>query len=318
MKVIHGLIFLMLFSAIFATSFGQAVSDRSADEILNKYGEIYFKFTIQDKNEINLLTKVISIDKYKGNEVFAYANREEFKGFLKYNLPYSLLPLPGTLLSDEELNMGNATKDNNNRTIWNFYPNYSQFLSYMAGFASAHPAICKVDTIGTTIQGRLLLALKISDSVRSLLLLVAGFGWAKPVPVNLYALQRRSPSAPMWVALAGPLSNFLMAIIAAIPLRIGIASGWYTSSGALGLLSSFLVEFIIINLTLMLFNLIGVRRCRGRRCRALRGPAGGRARTPAWLGSARWPAGRRDIGGCAGFRRGRSARARRRRWRLPG
>ncbi len=167
MKVIHGLIFLMLFSAIFATSFGQAVSDRSADEILNKYGEIYFKFTIQDKNEINLLTKVISIDKYKGNEVFAYANREEFKGFLKYNLPYSLLPLPGTLLSDEELNMGNATKDNNNRTIWNFYPNYSQFLSYMAGFASAHPAICKVDTIGTTIQGRLLLALKISDSVNT-------------------------------------------------------------------------------------------------------------------------------------------------------
>jgi len=41
----------------------------------------------------------------------------------------------------------------------------------------------------------------------SLMLLFAGFGWAKPVPVNPYALSRRSPAALMWVSLAGPLSN---------------------------------------------------------------------------------------------------------------
>jgi len=50
------------------------------------------------------------------------------------------------------------------------------------------------------------------DLMGSLLLLVAGFGWAKPVPVNPYALQRRSPSAMMWVALAGPFSNLILAI----------------------------------------------------------------------------------------------------------
>ena len=33
------------------------------------------------------------------------------------------------------------------------------------------------------------------DVMGSLMLLVAGFGWAKPVPVNPYALQRRSPAA---------------------------------------------------------------------------------------------------------------------------
>lgn len=96
------------------------------------------------------------------------------------------------------------------------------------------------------------------DPLGSLALLLAGFGWAKPVPVNPYALGKRSPSAMMWVSLAGPLSNLLLAIIATIPLRLGIVSyfprqiagGWLPSPG------EFLFGFIWINLVLCLFNLI--------------------------------------------------------------
>jgi Zn-dependent protease len=96
------------------------------------------------------------------------------------------------------------------------------------------------------------------DIMGSLMLLVAGFGWAKPVPVNPYALRRRSPSALMWVSLAGPASNFLMAILAAIPFRLGVFSSVsFSSAGSfLPTLPQFLGEFIIVNLTLMLFNLI--------------------------------------------------------------
>lgn len=95
------------------------------------------------------------------------------------------------------------------------------------------------------------------DIMGSLLLLVAGFGWAKPVPINPYALSRRSPAGVMWVSLAGPMSNFLMAIIGAIPLRMRLFSG--VASPVPGLLPSpnqFFMEFIVINLVLMLFNLI--------------------------------------------------------------
>ena len=96
------------------------------------------------------------------------------------------------------------------------------------------------------------------DPIGSLLLLVAGFGWAKPVPINPYALGRRSSLAVMWVSLAGPMSNFLMAVIAAIPMRIAISS-----PNALGLFSqpflfNLLGDFIYINLILMLFNLIPI------------------------------------------------------------
>ena len=98
------------------------------------------------------------------------------------------------------------------------------------------------------------------DVVGSILLLIGGFGWAKPVPVNLYGLRRRMPSAPMWVSLAGPLSNFLMAVIAAIPIRAGLVkiSSFSSTGGVLPSLGFFLFEFILINLSLMLFNLIPI------------------------------------------------------------
>ena len=52
--------------------------------------------------------------------------------------------------------------------------------------------------------GRLTLnPLKHLDVFGSLMLLVAGFGWAKPVPVNPYSLRRRSESALMWVSQIG-------------------------------------------------------------------------------------------------------------------
>src|SRR5512145_1956195 len=61
------------------------------------------------------------------------------------------------------------------------------------------------------------------DPMGSLMMIVVGFGWAKPVPVNPYALGRRSESAYMWVSLAGPLSNLLQAILGAVVFRVVFA-----------------------------------------------------------------------------------------------
>jgi Zn-dependent protease len=110
------------------------------------------------------------------------------------------------------------------------------------------------------LNGRLTLnPLAHLDPMGSLLLLVAGFGWAKPVPINPYVLQRRTSAGVMWVSLAGPLSNFLMAILAAIPFRLGLVSlsaGFYAPQSFFPSLDKLLGEFVLINLILMLFNLI--------------------------------------------------------------
>jgi hypothetical protein len=135
------------------------------DDLFGKNGEIYFSFKIFDRDEIPVLTRIISIDNVKGNDVWAYANRKEFSRFLDMGYSYKILPHPGTLLSASELNMGGNHKNPNTGTVWNFYPTYDQYVAYMQGFASAHPAICRLDTFGYTVQGRLLLAVKLSDSV---------------------------------------------------------------------------------------------------------------------------------------------------------
>lgn len=101
------------------------------------------------------------------------------------------------------------------------------------------------------------------DVMGSLMLILVGFGWAKPVPVNAYALQRRSSSALMWVSLAGPLSNLLMAVVAAIPFRLGLISvsaaqydAYVRGAHLFPTIPQLFWEFITINLVLMLFNLI--------------------------------------------------------------
>jgi len=97
------------------------------------------------------------------------------------------------------------------------------------------------------------------DPMGSLLLLLVGFGWAKPVPINPYTLTRRTPAGVMWVSLAGPFSNLLMAILAAVPFRMGLVSvveGMTNTRAILPNPSLILVQFITINLLLCLFNLI--------------------------------------------------------------
>lgn len=116
--------------------------------------------------------------------------------------------------------------------------------AYQAGRVSLNP-IRHVDLVGTIIVPLVLLfGTKLLGGGGLL------FGWAKPVPVEWSRLNR--PKRDMlWVALAGPASNLLMAILWAVELRL-------LTSGGAGM-SSFWVQMAIagvqINLVLMALNL---------------------------------------------------------------
>ena len=74
------------------------------------------------------------------------------------------------------------------------------------------------------------------------------FGWAKPVPINSSAL--RSPKKDMlWVALAGPLSNFIMSVLwlLVIVIAVNMNSQLFVDMGQIG---------VQINLVLAVLNLI--------------------------------------------------------------
>lgn len=86
------------------------------------------------------------------------------------------------------------------------------------------------------------------------LLVIAGFGWGKPVPVNPHNLKHKRWGSAL-VSIAGPLSNLLLIIISGIILRVLLT---ITSISPDNLLISFLIIMIQINLVLMVFNLIPI------------------------------------------------------------
>lgn len=92
------------------------------------------------------------------------------------------------------------------------------------------------------------------DPLGALAFLLAGFGWAKPVPVNAQNL--RHPVRDMaWVAVAGPLSNFAAAFVALLALRVlgKVGGGFPFVAEPLGIV---LFWVYLFNLALGIFNLI--------------------------------------------------------------
>ena len=83
-----------------------------------------------------------------------------------------------------------------------------------------------------------------------------GFGWAKPTPVNPANLQGGHRGEAI-VAAAGPLSNLILAAIAALPLRYIISSP-SVFAVVPDLVIDTLVTFVFINLVLMVFNLFPI------------------------------------------------------------
>lgn len=86
------------------------------------------------------------------------------------------------------------------------------------------------------------------DPLGALMVLLVGFGWAKPVPVDPRNLRNPAWQMPA-IAAAGPLANLLLAIISVILLSLGSRTE-----------AEFLMEPLLLcaslNLLLMLFNLV--------------------------------------------------------------
>jgi Zn-dependent protease len=91
------------------------------------------------------------------------------------------------------------------------------------------------------------------DPMGALLVFLAGFGWAKPTPVNPYNL-RGGRNGEALVALAGPLSNLVLATVFALPLRYILT----TRMDLPELFVNTLAFLVFINLLLMVFNLIPI------------------------------------------------------------
>lgn len=125
-------------------------------------------------------------------------------------------------------------------------------------WAHAFAASCLGDK-GIKYRGRLSLnPLSHIDPVGALCMLLFGFGWAKPVPVD--ARYFKNPKVGMAItAIAGPLANIVAALAGLIILKcvLFFATGFFITELG-GYVSIFLSYYISLNVGLAVFNLIPI------------------------------------------------------------
>jgi len=103
-------------------------------------------------------------------------------------------------------------------------------------------------------QGRLTLnPLKHLDPLGTILIFIAGFGWARPVPVNRFFF-KNPRLAGVLVSVAGPLSNFLLVVLAYLFLFVLMVTG--QGANLSPVIFEFLNIFIWLNMVLFIFNLL--------------------------------------------------------------
>lgn len=152
------LLLILVFAAVH--TFGQKNQEEltKAKAQIKLYSDVYFKFTVSNKSDLANLPIYISIDNVKGNMVYAYVHEKNFQKLLSLNLPFEVVSktsqAKALTMATTEAQMAN----------WDRYPTYSVYVQMMHDYATNYSSICRLDTIGTTQQGRLLLALKITDN----------------------------------------------------------------------------------------------------------------------------------------------------------
>src|ERR671914_2043159 len=91
----------------------------------------------------------------------------------------------------------------------------------------------------------------VADVLGAIFFLVAGFGWGKPVPVNIGAL-RPGRIGMAFVSAAGPIANVVVAVAAAIVYRV------LDMAGVAGFTLQVFDAIVFFNLLLAIFNLIPI------------------------------------------------------------
>ncbi len=127
-----------------------------AFEILADKGEIRIEFYPDDISTIKKLNSIISVDRQTRHGYEAYANREGFKSFLSFGLPYRIIEV--------ESGKKSAPVANEFPGDWDVYPTHEQYQNFMEKIAQDYPGITRLDTIGESVDGRKILTMKITDN----------------------------------------------------------------------------------------------------------------------------------------------------------
>jgi hypothetical protein len=153
------LILLTVFVVFPQPNYAQvARNDSILYKIIIEEGQVEVTIPFPGKSETDRISRNVSIRSLKDKTLYIILSAPTVEWFIQQKFNYTIIekPAPKGILTSE--NIIHAME-------WESYPSFSQYDSIMRSFVLAYPSLCLLDTIGTSINGKLILALKISSNL---------------------------------------------------------------------------------------------------------------------------------------------------------
>lgn len=152
----HPWIILIFSFFLTLTCFGQ---DEQKDKLLRgtvaKDGQARITIPYIDRKQVEYFSGFLSVSNVNHDRVEIVLSPLTLEWFIAQNISYEIEKTPDR----------RSFTGINRLADWESYPSYSQYDSIMHSFPELYPSLCLIDTIGKSINGRLILVLKISDNV---------------------------------------------------------------------------------------------------------------------------------------------------------
>ncbi len=130
--------------------------------ISQDFTPLHIKFRVSPEIDINHIKTFAKVYKIQNDTAFAIVDEPGFYSFKKLNYKFKVIPDP--IIATKALTMATTVAD---MASWNRYPTHDVYKQMMQNFATAYPNICKLDTIGFSVNGRPILVVRISDNVNT-------------------------------------------------------------------------------------------------------------------------------------------------------
>lgn len=153
---------LILFSLLGSgETYPQTVrKDDRLRDIIKEYGQADISVPYTSRNMADNLSRNLSIYSIRDKQLFITLSPGDIEWFLDQKIDYQIIE------NDSFKGLITAT-DADQAMEWDTYPTYTQYDSIMRKFTTLYPALCKLDTIGFSVNNKLVLALKISDNAHT-------------------------------------------------------------------------------------------------------------------------------------------------------
>jgi hypothetical protein len=149
------LLFISCFTALRCLS--QVItSDDRLRQIVLQYGQVEVTLPYSDKKSIEILTTNVSILSVIDNVIHVSLSKLTVEWFILQKYDYKIVER----VSSKALSSAGSV---NQAMDWDLYPTYLQYDSIMRSFSIHYPSLCRLDTIGTSVNGKLVLALKVTS-----------------------------------------------------------------------------------------------------------------------------------------------------------